>query len=75
MTEWLQPVPDQPGDFRSIGVGHSTDGAEQEMTFVPFIGCIAARTRSIGISTRPFDLDRNQLQAAAVVRSHHGLRT
>jgi len=36
VTDWLQPVPDKPGSFRSIGVGRITDGAEKEMDFVPF---------------------------------------
>jgi DUF1680 family protein len=36
VTDWLQPVPDKPGNFRSIGVGRITDGAEKEMDFVPF---------------------------------------
>ena len=36
VNEWLQPVPDKPGNFRSIGVGRITDGAEKEMDFVPF---------------------------------------
>jgi DUF1680 family protein len=36
VSEWLQPVPEKPGNFRSIGVGRITDGAEKEMDFVPF---------------------------------------
>ena len=33
---WLQPVPDKPGIFRSVGVGRVVDGEEKEMEFVPF---------------------------------------
>ena len=36
MSEWLQPVPDKPGIFRSVGVGRVVDGGEKEMEFVPF---------------------------------------
>jgi DUF1680 family protein len=36
VSEWLRPVTDQPGSFRSIGVGRSSDDAEKEMDFVPF---------------------------------------
>ena len=36
VTEWLQPVRDQPGVFHSVQVGRVTDGTEKEMEFVPF---------------------------------------
>jgi hypothetical protein len=34
--EWLQPVPDHLGVFRSIEVGRKTDGEASEVEFVPF---------------------------------------
>ncbi len=34
--EWLQPVPDRLGIFRTIGVGRALDGAEKDVEFVPF---------------------------------------
>ena len=34
--EWLQPVPDHLGVFRSVGVGQKTDGQTSEVEFVPF---------------------------------------
>ncbi len=34
--EWLQPVPDRLGVFRSVGVGRKPDGAANEVEFVPF---------------------------------------
>ena len=36
VSEWLQPVPDKLGIFRSVGVGRGVDGGEKEMEFVPF---------------------------------------
>lgn len=34
--EWLQPVPDHLGVFRSVGVGQKMDGQTSEVEFVPF---------------------------------------
>ena len=34
--EWLQPVPDRLGIFRTVGVGRALDGAEKDVEFVPF---------------------------------------
>jgi DUF1680 family protein len=34
--EWLQPVPDRLGIFRTVGVGRVLDGAEKEVEFAPF---------------------------------------
>ena len=34
--EWLQPVPDRLGIFRTVGVGRALDGAEKEVEFAPF---------------------------------------
>jgi hypothetical protein len=34
--DWLQPVPDHLGVFRSVGVGRKTDGQASEVEFVPF---------------------------------------
>jgi DUF1680 family protein len=36
LTEWLQPVADNLGVFRIVGVGRSTDGQTSEVDFVPF---------------------------------------
>ena len=36
LTEWLQPVADNLGVFRTAGVGRSTDGQANEVSFVPF---------------------------------------
>ncbi len=34
--EWLQPVPDRLGIFRTVGVGQSLDGVQKEIEFTPF---------------------------------------
>jgi hypothetical protein len=36
LTEWLQPVADNLGIFRTAGVGRGTDGQTKEVEFVPF---------------------------------------
>jgi hypothetical protein len=36
VTEWLQPVADNLGVFRTVGVGRSTDDKASEIEFVPF---------------------------------------
>src|SRR6185503_15224698 len=36
VTEWLQPVRDNLGVFRTVGVGRSVDGQASEVEFVPF---------------------------------------
>jgi DUF1680 family protein len=36
LTEWLQPVADNLGVFRTVGVGRSIDGQTNEVQFVPF---------------------------------------
>src|SRR5688572_12570937 len=36
VTEWLQPVRDNLGVFRTAGVGRNTDGNTNEVEFVPF---------------------------------------
>lgn len=36
VTEWLQPVPDSVGVFRTVGVGRSPDGQTKDVEFVPF---------------------------------------
>lgn len=36
LTEWLQPVADNLGVFRTVGVGRTTDGQTNEVQFVPF---------------------------------------
>jgi len=36
VTEWLQPVADNLGVFRTVGVGRSTDDKASEVEFVPF---------------------------------------
>ncbi len=36
VTEWLQPVADSLGVFRTAGVGRSVNGAASEVQFVPF---------------------------------------
>jgi len=36
LTEWLQPVPDNLGVFRTVGVGRGTNGETNEVEFVPF---------------------------------------
>jgi DUF1680 family protein len=36
VNEWLQPVPDNLGVFRTVGAGRNTDGQTNEVQFVPF---------------------------------------
>ena len=36
VVDWLQPVRDNLGVFRTVGVGRSVDGAASEVEFVPF---------------------------------------
>jgi hypothetical protein len=36
LTDWLQPVADNLGVFRTVGVGRNTDGKTSEIEFVPF---------------------------------------
>ena len=36
LGEWLEPIADKPGEFRSVGVGRDLTNAEKEMVFVPF---------------------------------------
>ena len=36
IAEWLKPVADKPGNFRSVGVGREIDGQQKDMDFVPF---------------------------------------
>jgi len=36
MAEWLKPVLDKPGSFRSAGVGRELNGTERDVDFVPF---------------------------------------
>jgi DUF1680 family protein len=36
VTEWLQPVRDNLGVFRTVGVGRSVEGQASEVEFVPF---------------------------------------
>ena len=36
LTEWLQPVRDNLGVFRTIGVGRNAEGQTSEVEFVPF---------------------------------------
>jgi len=36
VTEWLQPVPDSVGGFRTATVGRSADGQTKDVEFVPF---------------------------------------
>ena len=36
LTEWLQPVADNLGVFRTAGVGRDTDGRTNEIEFIPF---------------------------------------
>jgi uncharacterized protein len=36
LTEWLQPVADSLGVFRTVGVGRNTEGGANEIEFVPF---------------------------------------
>src|ERR1043165_2171687 len=36
LTEWLKPVADKPGNFRSTGVGRDLSGKEKDVDLVPF---------------------------------------
>jgi len=36
VTEWVKPVADRPGVFRSVAVGRTIDGGEKEVDLVPF---------------------------------------
>ena len=36
VSQWLQPVADRVGVFRTVAVGRVTDGSAKEMEFVPF---------------------------------------
>lgn len=53
LTEWLQPVADNLGVFRTVGVGRGTDGGASEVEFVPFYR-LHRRTYSVY-----WDLDTN----------------
>src|SRR6185503_8327794 len=53
VTEWLQPVRDNLGVFRTVGVGRSTEGQASEVEFVPFYR-LHRRTYSVY-----WDLDTN----------------
>ncbi|HEY4424333.1 MAG TPA: beta-L-arabinofuranosidase domain-containing protein [Pyrinomonadaceae bacterium] len=53
LTEWLQPVADNLGVFRTVGVGRSTEGQASEVDFVPFYR-LHRRTYSVY-----WDLDTN----------------
>ena len=53
LTEWLQPVADNLGVFRTVGVGRSPDGQASEVEFVPFYR-LHRRTYSVY-----WDLDTN----------------
>ncbi|HYV10235.1 MAG TPA: beta-L-arabinofuranosidase domain-containing protein [Pyrinomonadaceae bacterium] len=53
VTEWLQPVADKLGIFRTVGVGRNADGQESEVEFVPFYR-LHRRTYSVY-----WDLDTN----------------
>jgi len=54
LTEWLQPVRDNLGVFRTVGVGRDTAGQASEVEFVPFYR-LHRRTYSIY-----WDLDTNE---------------
>jgi DUF1680 family protein len=54
LAEWLQPVRDNLGVFRTAGVGRSADGARSEVKFVPFYR-LHRRTYSVH-----WDLDTNE---------------
>lgn len=53
LTEWLQPVADNLGVFRTVGVGRGTEGQASEVEFVPFYK-LHRRTYSVY-----WDLDTN----------------
>jgi len=53
LTEWLQPVADNLGVFRTVGVGRGTEGQVSEVQFVPFYR-LHRRTYSVY-----WDLDTN----------------
>jgi hypothetical protein len=36
LSEWLHPVADKPGQFRSNGVGRELNGTNKDVDFVPF---------------------------------------
>ena len=36
VTDWVKPVPDKPGVFRSAGAGRVIEGGEKEVDLVPF---------------------------------------
>ena len=36
VQQWLEPVPDQLGIFRTVGVGRINDNSERQLEFVPF---------------------------------------
>lgn len=36
IAEWLQPIPDKPGNFRSVAVGRELSGKERDVDLVPF---------------------------------------
>jgi DUF1680 family protein len=54
LTEWLQPVRDNLGVFRTVGVGRDMNGGASEVEFVPFYR-LHRRTYSIY-----WDLDTNE---------------
>jgi DUF1680 family protein len=54
LTEWLQPVADNLGVFRTVGVGRDLEGQAREVEFVPFYR-LHRRTYSVY-----WDLDTNE---------------
>lgn len=54
VAQWLQPVPDQLGIFRTVGVGRTPDNTEKQLEFVPFY---RLHRRTYGIY---FDLYTNE---------------
>lgn len=60
LTEWLQPVADNLGVFRTVGVGRGTEGQASEVEFVPFYR-LHRRTYSIY-----WDLDTNDSWAKRI---------
>ena len=51
LTEWLQPVPDNLGVFRTVGVGRSRMDRRMRLSLFRSTGCIVALIPSTGIST------------------------
>ena len=68
VQEWLQPIPDRLGVFRTVGVGRVVDGSEKELEFVPFYR-LHRRTYGVYFDLYSNDAWKKKLDELAVERT------